>query len=155
MQEKEQVLKVMRKTRRAYIPEYFCAAVILLMVLLANTKGIAIPNFLLYTGLSMGFFAVSLAEISRLITRYQITTSKLVVVHGIIKKNKKNVYFQSLAYVPDLNVKQSRIGRILNYGTVYLRSAGMEESTFEIKDINSPLEILSLIENLVAELRKH
>jgi len=31
----------------------------------------------------------------------------------------------------------------------------MEESTFEIKDINSPLEILSLIENLVAELRKH
>lgn len=155
MEEKEQVLKVLRKTRRAYIPEYFCATVIILMILLANTKGVPIPTPILYLGLFVVFLAVSFAEISRVLTRYQITTTKLVVIEGIIRKNKKNVYFQSLAYVPDLNVKQSRIGRILGYGTVYLRSAGVGESTFEIKDINSPLEILSLIENLVAELRRH
>ncbi|MDP3989579.1 MAG: PH domain-containing protein [archaeon] len=155
MEEKEQVLKILRKTRKAYLPEYFCGVVILLMILLANTRGVAIPDVILYTGLFVGFFAVSFAELSRLVTRYKITNTKLVVIDGIIKQHKKTVYFGSLAYVPDLNVNQNRIGRILNYGSVYLRSAGVQESTFDIKDVNSPLKILSLIENLVAELRKH
>jgi len=149
---KEKVLEVLRKTRKAFIVEYVCGGFILFLIILAVGNGVVMPRPILYAGLFAGLFAPIYAELSRLVTRYIIHPSKLVIITGIIKQSKKNVYFHPLGFVPDLNIKQGRIPRLLNYGTVYLRSGG-QENTFEIKDVNSPQKVMDMVENLIDKSR--
>ena len=84
----------------------------------------------------------------RMITRYKVTDEKIIIIHGVIKQAKKNVYFHPLAFVPDLNIHQSRVQRFLGVGTVYLKAGG-GDNTFEIKDVSNPNKVLSLIEKLI------
>jgi len=95
--------------------------------------------------------AIGTAELTRAMIRYKVLPHKLVITHGIIKQKKKNVYFHPLGFVPDLNVKQDRLQRIFNIGTVFLMSGS--ESAFELKDIDQPHRILELIEKLIEDNR--
>jgi len=148
---REPILMTLRKTRKAFLIEYGCGAIVLMLVFLVLKKDISVPNPLIYLGLFAGIAAPVYAELSRLITRYKITPTKLVIITGIIKQNKKNVYFHPLGFVPDLNIKQGRVQRILNYGTVFLK--GGVENMFEIKDVNRPQKVLNTIEDLVEDNR--
>ena len=76
---------------------------------------------------------------------------KLVTIDGIIKQNRKNIYFHPLGFVPDINIKQNRIQRLLNYGTISIVMGG---SNFEIKDVNNPHSIIKIIEEQI-EYSKH
>ena len=82
---------------------------------------------------------------------YRVTTSKVTIVHGLIKQTRKNVNFHPLSYVPDINLKQTVIQRLLGYGTVYVDSQG---GSFEFKEIAHPQKILGRIEGLIEKTRK-
>ena len=86
-----------------------------------------------------------------MMTRYTILPNKLTIIKGIIKHDKKNVYFHPLGFVPDLNIKQTRIQRMLSYGTIYLKGEG--GNTFTIKDISKPHKVLEMIEELIRKNR--
>ena len=141
----------LRKTRKAFIVEYVCGGFLLFLLVIGNLKGLQINNYLLYFMGGVGLISIGSAEFARAVIRYKILPNKLVITKGIIKQKKKNVYFHPLGFVPDLNVNQSRIQRIFNIGTVYLLSGS--ENSFELKDINSPLRVLELVEDLIDENR--
>ncbi len=149
----EEVLLELRKSRKAYTLEYGCAVVIMGLLLALIIKGVVLKPFLIYAGLIIAGFAVAFAEISRGFVRYKITPTKLVILHGILKQSKKNVYWQPLGFVPDINLKQGRLQRLLDYGTVYITSGG-EQNSMEIKDVNNPQYIMEYIEQLIDEARK-
>ncbi|MBI4152601.1 PH domain-containing protein [Candidatus Woesearchaeota archaeon] len=145
--EKEPVLRTLRKTRKAFIVEYTCGFILLGLLGTLAVKGIALNHSLTYFVLGISLVSIGSAEFSRMIVRYKIAEDKLMIIYGLLKQSKKNVYFQALAFIPDLNIKQSRLQRLLNYGSVYLKSGG--EHTFEIRDINNPQQVLDTIERLI------
>lgn len=151
-QEKEAVLKTLRKTRKAFFIEYACGFLLLTLLAMLYLKGIPVRTHLAYFVLGVSLVSVGSAEISRIFIKYKITENKLMIIHGLLKQSKKNVYFQALAFIPDLNVKQSRLQRLLNYGSLYLKSGG--ENTFEIRDINGPQQVLDLIERLIEHSKR-
>ena len=151
--EQEETIKVrLRKSRKAFLAEYLCGVgLVALFLYMAWNQFYFGP--LSYILLGMAAVAFASAELGRLLVRYNITYSKIVVIKGFLKQSKKNVYFHSLAYVPDINMSQSRIQRILNYGKVYVHGGGLAEP-FEISDIDNPKEVLKRIEGLVRHTRK-
>tara|TARA_Y100000034_G_C6822215_1_gene370417 strand:+ start:71 stop:562 length:492 start_codon:yes stop_codon:yes gene_type:complete len=147
----EEVLKELRKTRKAFLVEYGCAVFILGLLAVLNLKGISLKPIISKLAYSLAFLAVISAEGSRMMTKYKILPNKLSIIKGIIKHDKKNIYFHPLGFVPDLNIKQTRIQRVLGVGTIYLK--GEHGHTFAIKDINNPHQILEMIEGLVQKNR--
>lgn len=143
----EKVITMIKASRKKFIIEYSCGFFLLGITGLLLLDGISLPGAVLYFIVGVALFSMAAAELSRVLTRYVITDTKLIIVHGIIQQMKKNIYFQPLGFVPDLNVKQGRVQRLLNYGTVFLR--GNNENAFEIRDINQPHKILRMIEELV------
>ena len=152
-EQEEEVLLELRKSRKAYALEYGCAVVIVGLLLALVVKGVTLKPFLIYAGLIVAGFAVAFSEISRGFVRYKITPTKLVILHGILKQSKKNVYWQPLGFVPDINLKQGRLQRLLDYGTVYITSGG-EQNSMEVKDVNNPQYILEYIEHLIEQARQ-
>ncbi len=145
--QKNEVITVIKKSRKAYLLEYICGFFLLFSMFFFSWKGIHFPPVVVYFILTISLFALLSAEWSRSLMRYKITNSKIIVINGYIKQNKKNVYFHPLSYVPDINVKQTRWQRMMNYGTIYFR--GSEEAQFEIKDIDRPHAIIKMIEELI------
>lgn len=154
--DKETVLLTLRKTRKGYIVEYGCGFVLLILVGLLHWKGINLRTGVEYFSLGLALFSIAIPEYKRMVTKYSITSSKLIVVHGIIKQSKLNFYFTPLGYVLNINSRQSRIQRILNYGTIYI-SGGSDPAnpinTLEIRNINKPHFVLQMIEDLIEKNR--
>ena len=145
--ERDEVIKTLRKTRKAFLLEYGSGFLLLGLLGFSLFKGLVIHPYFVYFVFGLSLVTIGSAEVSRIFLRYKITESKLTTINGFLKQSKKNVYFQALAFVPDLNIKQSRLQRLLGYGTVYIKSGG--ENTFEIRDIDNPLQIMELIEKLI------
>ncbi|PIN87705.1 hypothetical protein COV12_02370 [Candidatus Woesearchaeota archaeon CG10_big_fil_rev_8_21_14_0_10_32_24] len=141
----------LRKTRKAFIVEYGCGFFLFLLLIIGALKGIQVKPVVFYFMGGLSLVSLGIAEFNLAMVRYKILPHKLVITSGIIKQKKKNVYFHPLGFVPDLNVKQGRLQRIFNIGTVYLMSGS--ENAFELKDIDKPHKILELVETLIDENR--
>ena len=143
---------IIRKSRKAFLIEYGCGLFLFILLFLSYFNSIALKSEVKYFVLALAIFSIASAEVPRIITRYGIGEDKMVVIHGIIKQDKKNIYYHPLGFVPDINIKQSRMQRVLDCGTIYV--SGSEGNTFEIKDIDSPHEIMKIIERQI-RLNKH
>jgi len=141
----------LRKTRKAFLIEYLCGSFLLILILTFALKGVKLqfPAKILIG--SIAFVSLVTAEVSRIFTKYKVTKTKLIIIHGLIKQKKKNVYFHPLGFVTDINTKQTRLQRLLNYGTIYVNGGG--GNTFEIKDINNPKKVMDIVEKLIAKNR--
>ncbi len=148
----EEFITELRKTRKAFLIEYSCSAILLgflaISHLIGNPPG---KNITLFVVLLGALFLVS-AEVGRVFTRYTITSKKITVIKGIIKQNKKDVHFIPLGYIPEINLKQNYVQRILGYGTVFIH--GSAQNSFEIKDVDNPQLVLQIIEELIDKNRK-
>jgi len=148
----EQILFSLTTTRKGYILEYVCTLFLILLPLFASIKGYAIPVNIVYLLIGLGTLILIYTEIARIYTRYTVTNKKLVIVRGLLRQDKKNVYFHPLAFVPDINVEQNMLQRLFNVGTISVKSSDV--SSFEIRDIDSPHEIAQEIERLIDEERR-
>ena len=131
--------------------EYSCGLLLIILVIFSIIKGIEMPRFLPYFVGGLGVLSFASAEFSRFLTRYKILEDKIVIISGIIKQVKKSIYFHPLGFVPDINVKQSRLQRIMGFGTVFIKQGG--ENSLEIKDVDNPHQILETIEDLIESNR--
>ncbi len=69
-----------------------------------------------------------------------------MVVSGIITRR---VAMMPLLRVTDMKYEQSPLGRVLNYGTFVLESAGQEQALREIKHLPNPNELyLRVVEEM-------
>ena len=147
----QNIIASLRRTRKAFLPEYFSGLFLLLILFIFNLNKIIIPFKMDYLLVGVAAFAFVSVELSRLLVDYQITPEKIIITKGIIKKHCKNVHFHPLGFVPDINLKQSFIQRLLGYGTVFIDGSG--ENHLEIKDVNHPQKILSTLEGLIEKNR--
>jgi hypothetical protein len=150
-QEERKILYTFKRSRKAFLLEYACGLFLLTFLLVIYVKGIHLKPVINYSILGFGLFSIVSVEFSRLMLKYKIMDDKLVTIHGLIQENRKNIYFHPLGFVPDINTHQSRIQRLLNYGTISIVMGG---SNFEIKDVNNPHSIIDIIEEQI-EYSKH
>jgi len=149
---KEEVLLVFNKSRKAYLPEYLCGIFLLFVLGFVYSQGIYLNQYVVLFIVGISLFSVGSAEMSRMMNKYIITQSKLLIIKGLIKQHKKNVYFYSLGFVPDINIHQGRIQRLLNYGSISFSGAGAD--SFVIKDINRPKQMIERLEDMIHQNRK-
>lgn len=143
----EEVLLVLHPSRKAYIVEYGCTFLLLVFLGVLYLREITLPRPFVNLVLGIAGFTFLFAEISRFSTIYKIMHTKMLITKGIIQQQRKSIHFHPLGFVPDINLKQGRIQRILNYGTVFV--SGGTEKSFELQNINRPQKILTMIEELI------
>jgi membrane protein YdbS with pleckstrin-like domain len=73
--------------------------------------------------------------------RFVLTNKRVMVVGGIVTRR---VGMMPLLRVTDMAYMQSPLGRILNYGTFVLESAGQDQALREIKPLPHPGELYLL-----------
>ena len=70
--------------------------------------------------------------------RFILTNKRVMVVAGVITRK---VAMMPLLRVTDMKYEQSPLGRILNYGTFVLESAGQEQALRTVKHLPNPNEL--------------
>ncbi len=148
---KRKHLLYLKRSRKAYLVEYGCGLFLLALLAYGLVSGIQFTSISLYLLGGAAVVAFTSAEANRFLTRYKVFEDKIVVVNGIIKQAKKNIYFHPLGFIPDINIKQGRFDRVMNLGTIFVKHGG--ERALEIKDVNRPHKIMKMIEELVDKNR--
>jgi uncharacterized membrane protein YdbT with pleckstrin-like domain len=130
-----------RTSRKAYLPFYFMALALLLLLVFIRYKNLPISRLGLAIAIVFIVLTVKFTEMHRFNTYSAITTNYLVHSRGIFSRKVKKVAYPSIS---DINLRQSVWQRILNFGTiqVYQYSKG---TLTEIKNINKPLRFLDIL----------
>jgi membrane protein YdbS with pleckstrin-like domain len=107
---------------------------------MASLSAIAV---LVYAGV-MGWVGWSVVDWH--FDRFILTNKRVMVVKGLITRN---VAMMPLLRVTDMKYAQSPMGRMLNYGTFVLESAGQEQALREVKHLPNPNELyLRVVEEM-------
>ncbi len=138
----------LRRSRKAFLVEYLCGISLLVLTFALSLKGVHLLPAFRNLVLGIAIVAFIIPEISRAFLRYHIGTDKIIITHGFIKQKRKNIHYLPLGFVPDINLHQTRVQRLLNYGTVYVEGQGAEKS-FEIRDVSRPKRVMETIEGLI------
>jgi len=78
--------------------------------------------------------------------RFILTNKRVMVVHGIITRH---VAMMPLERVTDMKYAQTPLGRMLNYGTFVLESAGQDQALREVAQLPNPNELyLRVVEEM-------
>ena len=78
--------------------------------------------------------------------RFILTNKRVMVVKGLVTRN---VGMMPLLRVTDMKYVQSPLGRMLNYGTFELESAGQEQALRKVKNLPNPNELyLRIVEEM-------
>ncbi|BCB80081.1 hypothetical protein GCM10022251_07410 [Phytohabitans flavus] len=78
--------------------------------------------------------------------RFILTNKRVMVVNGIVTRK---VGMMPLLRVTDMKYEQSPLGRLLNYGTFVLESAGQDQALREVKHLPNPNELyLRVVEEM-------
>jgi membrane protein YdbS with pleckstrin-like domain len=94
--------------------------------------------------LVMGWVAWSVAD--WYYDRFILTNKRVMVVRGLVTRD---VAMMPLLRVTDMKYEQSPLGRMLNYGTFVLESAGQEQALREVKHLPNPNELyLRVVEEM-------
>ncbi|OGI66349.1 hypothetical protein A2642_01385 [Candidatus Nomurabacteria bacterium RIFCSPHIGHO2_01_FULL_39_10] len=151
-EKEEKVLYKLRKSRKAYLTEYICGGLLFVGAVVLFFMSFAGPVYILEGMAILGIFAIVSAEISRLMTRYIILPTKIIITKGIVQQTRQNVYFRPLGFATDINLRQGRLQRLLGYGTIYLRGSDAENA-FELADIDYPEDMMRTLEELIEQNR--
>ena len=76
-------------------------------------------------------------------TEYGITNTRVISKEGLIRRDIEEI---NLSSIESINVNQTIIGRILNYGTIVISGRGT--SKVLLKDVDNVIETRKLIKNL-------
>jgi membrane protein YdbS with pleckstrin-like domain len=78
--------------------------------------------------------------------RFVLTNKRLMVINGLITRT---VGMMPLVRVTDMKYEQSPLGRMLNYGTFVVESAGQDQALREVKPLPNPNELyLRIVEEM-------
>jgi membrane protein YdbS with pleckstrin-like domain len=108
-----------------------------------DIPGLTTVAVLLWLGV-MGWVAWKVAD--WYFDRFILTNKRVMVIAGVVTRH---VAMMPLLRVTDMKYEQSPLGRMLNYGTFVLESAGQEQALREIKHLPNPNELyLRVVEEM-------
>jgi uncharacterized membrane protein YdbT with pleckstrin-like domain len=84
----------------------------------------------------------------RLFTTYLITTQRLRIARGILRRRVQET---RLDRVQNVNYDQSLFDRIVNVGTVDFDTAGSDDSEFRFEWVNGPERVVRAVDEAMAE----
>lgn len=96
--------------------------------------------YLIYWSVLLFFVIKNL--ITYFTTEYGITNTRVISKQGLIRRDIEEI---NLSSIESINVNQSIIGRILNYGTIIVSGRGTSKVIF--KDIDNVVAVRKLIKN--------
>jgi uncharacterized membrane protein YdbT with pleckstrin-like domain len=122
------------------------AALVLVIVgLLADSWGPAIVIAAVIAGLTL-----VVGYLRRIGTKYLITTQRLRISRGLVRKNVQET---RLERVQNVNYQQGVLDRMLGVGTVDFDTAGSDDSEFRFDWVNEPEEVVRAVDRAVEEAR--
>ena len=147
----EGVLITLRHSRKSYLLEYICSFFLFSLGAFSLFSNSSFSGTVQLFFLGLGTAGGMSTELRRFYgDRYKVMRSKLSVIKGVLKVRKRNIYYQPLGFVPDLNIRQSALQRVLGYGTIYMH---VGNASLELRDIDNPNEIVRMLEHLIEETK--
>ena len=147
----EEIIVTLRHSRKSFLLEYGCSLFLLILVFFSLFKGGNLSK-LTWPFLALGMFGFASTEMRRFYgDRYNIMESKLSVIKGIFKVKKRNIYYQPLGFVPDLNIRQTFLQRVVGYGTIFVH---VGNTALELRDVDNPNEVLKMLEGLIEKTKR-
>jgi uncharacterized membrane protein YdbT with pleckstrin-like domain len=125
-----------------YVPALLLAiCAVALLILGANHPQFGLVGLLLAGLLTLiAFFSFVRAWFRRWTTEIAVTDRRIILKRGFIRRHTVEMNMQK---VESVDVDQTQIGRIFNYGSVTIRGTG---SSFEnLRMVDSPLKLRSTI----------
>jgi membrane protein YdbS with pleckstrin-like domain len=108
-----------------------------------NQNGLVTVAVLLWLGI-LGWAGWRVADWYN--DRFVLTNKRLMVINGLITRT---VGMMPLVRVTDMKYQQSPLGRMLNYGTFVVESAGQDQALREVKPLPNPNELyLRIVEEM-------
>jgi uncharacterized membrane protein YdbT with pleckstrin-like domain len=146
----EQELYSGRPSWRALLSFYAIglgAAVVVLVILgfLADSWSTAIMIAAIIAGLTL-----VIGYLRRISTKYLITTQRLRISRGLLKRNVQET---RLERVQNVNYQQGVLERVLGVGTVDFDTAGSDDSEFRFDWVNGPEDVVRAVDRAVEEAR--
>src|SRR5215208_617490 len=123
------------------------AAVLVLVILglLADSWGPAAGIAVAIAGLTL-----VIGYLRRIATKYLITTQRLRISRGILRKKVQET---RLERVQNVNYEQGVIDRIFRVGNVDFDTAGTDDSEFRFEWVNQPEGVVRAVDQAVQEAR--
>lgn len=147
----EKIIVTLRHSRKSFLLEYLCSFFLLTLAISSLFKG-GILSTIASPFLAVSIIGIVSTECRRFYgDRYNIMQKKLSVIKGIFKVRKRNIYYQPLGFIPDFNIKQTFLERLLGYGTVFVH---VGNTALELRDVDNPHEVLKMFERLIEETRR-
>jgi uncharacterized membrane protein YdbT with pleckstrin-like domain len=119
--------------------------VLVILGLLADNWGTAVVIAAVIAGLTL-----LVGWLRRVSTKYLITTQRLRISRGILRKKVQET---RLERVQNVNYEQGVIDRMLGVGTVDFDTAGSDDAEFKFMWVNGPEQVVRAVDHAVEEAR--
>lgn len=152
----------LKTSRISFFSNYIIAGLaIIFLVLFINrfnlgfdffpeTKGEMFSTLIILGLVLIPTFLIEQPEWIRFMRQYTITFNEVIEVEGLLNKRKIILPYQSIS---EVTVRQSLVGRMLNYGDVYI-GAYRQGSDINIKGARNAKKIHELIQYRINILRE-
>lgn len=137
----------LRRSRKSFLGSYFFA----LFLILINLFLSATFNFSWYLVYLLTFpsiYLVLLSEYSIISEKVLIKDENIEKISGLISK-RKNIISWNL--ISSVGMHKSLLGRLFDYGDIFISDIGSGKDTLLIKGVNDPEKILAVIENNIGK----
>ena len=118
----------------------FLLAPLYFLVVFAYSDGSIVSSIITSIIISVLYFIYEMIKIY--VSEFAITNKRVISKLGLISRDVEEMNLKSIESV---NLKQSIIGRILNYGSIVISGRGSSQVTF--KDIDNPVQIRKKIKH--------
>ena len=120
-------------------------AVLVVLGFLADNMGTAVVIAVVIAGLTL-----VIGYLRRIATKYLITTQRLRISRGILRKKVQET---RLERVQNVNYEQGVLDRMLGVGNVDFDTAGSDDSEFRFAWVNGPEDVVRAVDQAVEEAR--
>ena len=119
--------------------------VLVILGFLADNTGTGVVIAVVIAGLTL-----VIGYLRRIATKYLITTQRLRISRGILRKKVQET---RLERVQNVNYEQGVLDRLLGVGNVDFDTAGTDDSEFRFEWVNGPEEVVRAVDQAVEEAR--
>jgi uncharacterized membrane protein YdbT with pleckstrin-like domain len=119
--------------------------VLVILGFLADNMSTAVVIAVVIAGLTL-----VVGYVRRIGTKYLITTQRLRISRGIVRKKVQET---RLERVQNVNYEQGVIDRVLGVGTVDFDTAGSDDAEFKFVWVNGPEQVVHAVDRAVEEAR--
>lgn len=151
MSKKQSSRRIIRSSRKGYIPYYFMILVLLGVLAFIKLNNLPLNKNAFIASIVFMVLIIKLTEVHRYTHHYDITPTSLEKVEGFIFRKVKRMNYGSIS---QLHLTQSPWDKFLNIGTVEI-SQFSDTIRTEIKNINKPREFLDAISEMMHHKGKY